>query len=258
MIMAEVRSIFQFIGTLGGINFFNSGGQTYARKSTSLTRERVMKDKAFAGARRTMSEFGAASAIAGGLRKSIPSLWSKFKEPHSHNILNRQFKKIINLGNGELGRRSFCLSQNKEMLSGLKLAGQRQRSQQANLEVNFSGQSDIILEVNKLTQDLPTGATHLKIHLAAVSFSDFFFDHKHDRYKPSNPQFHGLNSTNRTAHLPVDSLPASFVLNCTLPLPQQPTDVSIIIVVAISYSQEVNGILLPLQTGNAMEILKVL
>jgi len=62
--MAKQIGFVKVRGTIGGITFYKLNGGYYARRKTSLCKERVLRDAAFAGSRRSSVLFGAASKLA--------------------------------------------------------------------------------------------------------------------------------------------------------------------------------------------------
>jgi len=62
--MAKQTGIIKVRGTVGGITFYKLNGGYYARRKTSLDKERVLRDAVFAGSRRSSALFGTAAKIA--------------------------------------------------------------------------------------------------------------------------------------------------------------------------------------------------
>lgn len=61
-----------FTGTIGDITFYRWEDAIFARKKSSLTKERVLKDKAFAGLRKHASDMGQASKLASEVYRQLP------------------------------------------------------------------------------------------------------------------------------------------------------------------------------------------
>jgi len=70
--MAKQTGIIKVRGTVGGITFYKLNGDYYARKKTSLNKERVLRDVAFAGSRRSSGLFGTAAKIAKVIYRRLP------------------------------------------------------------------------------------------------------------------------------------------------------------------------------------------
>ena len=93
--MAKQTGIFKIIGTLGGITFYEMGGEFYARKKSSLDGKRVKKDPRF---RRTMEEaagFGKASAAARAVYWALPA---ELRVHGLYGILTGRMRKLMREG----------------------------------------------------------------------------------------------------------------------------------------------------------------
>jgi hypothetical protein len=66
-----VKGIF-FSGSMSNITFYEMDGIRYARKKSSLTRKRVLKDKKFEKTRQYASNFALASATASPVYRALP------------------------------------------------------------------------------------------------------------------------------------------------------------------------------------------
>lgn len=70
--MAKQIGFVKVRGTIGGITFYKLNGGYYARKKSSLSKERVLRDAAFAGSRRSSALFGTASKLAKIVYRRMP------------------------------------------------------------------------------------------------------------------------------------------------------------------------------------------
>ncbi len=71
--MARVQSGSNLVsGTIANVTFVKKGGRQYARKKSSLTGERVMKDKAFEKTRQYAGNFATAARIGSVIYKALP------------------------------------------------------------------------------------------------------------------------------------------------------------------------------------------
>lgn len=71
--MARVNGNINFTGTIGDICYYMWEGQLFARKKSSLTKDRVLKDKEFAGTRKHAGDMGRASKIASEIYRQLPA-----------------------------------------------------------------------------------------------------------------------------------------------------------------------------------------
>src|SRR5688572_33251175 len=70
--MAKLPEGIHFTGTVGNTCYYEMGNRTYARTKSSLTRKRVLKDKAFEKTRKHASDLGLASKIGSEIYKALP------------------------------------------------------------------------------------------------------------------------------------------------------------------------------------------
>ena len=70
--MARQTGIIKVRGTVGGITFYKLNGIYYARAKTSLSKERVQQDAAFARSRRSSAFFGTAAKLAKVVYRKLP------------------------------------------------------------------------------------------------------------------------------------------------------------------------------------------
>lgn len=70
--MARLGKDVHLTGTFDDVVFYQWEGRIFVRKKSSLTRERVLKDKAFAGLRKHAGDMGRASRIASEVYKLLP------------------------------------------------------------------------------------------------------------------------------------------------------------------------------------------
>jgi hypothetical protein len=71
--MARVSKEITFTGTIGDVCFYRWGDRIFARKKSSLTKERVLKDKKFAGLRKHAGDMGRASKLASEIYRQLPA-----------------------------------------------------------------------------------------------------------------------------------------------------------------------------------------
>jgi hypothetical protein len=70
--MAKLLSDILLSGTIGNITFYVRWRQTYMRKKSSLTAERVLEDAAFEKTRQYAKDLGLAARIASPVYKALP------------------------------------------------------------------------------------------------------------------------------------------------------------------------------------------
>ena len=70
--MARIDSGPVTSGTVGGATFYQMNGRQYVRAKSSLTRKRVLKDKAFENTRKCASDLGKAAQIGSVIYHALP------------------------------------------------------------------------------------------------------------------------------------------------------------------------------------------
>ena len=70
--MARIDSGPVTSGTVGGATFYQMNGKQYVRAKSSLTRKRVLKDKAFENTRKCAADLGKAAQIGSVIYQALP------------------------------------------------------------------------------------------------------------------------------------------------------------------------------------------
>jgi hypothetical protein len=121
-----------FTGTYGDICFYQVAGATFARKKSSLTRKRVLKDKEFEKTRKYAGDLGTASRIASAIYKTLPAdikgrwifraiagdaasmLYKGKSEAEVKTFLNNKYVGDINTAKQETSATTTTLSSTKK------------------------------------------------------------------------------------------------------------------------------------------------
>jgi len=263
--MAKNVGLIKISGKVGDLQFFNKDGKSYVGLTSNVSKERIKKDPAFKRTRENMAEFGGAAGVSKNIREFLIPLKSLF-EKNLHARFTSIIRLMINAGSGVRGKRAveFSLNQDELLKYELNVKSKVSEVMFATMEVTTNaGRNQAVLNVDEfLPLDyllIPEGATHYKIHLAALSVSNFEPQGVKSKYKPLNAAQHGLFEASSTAELSVDSL-ATGGLSLTVDLPGTPTldpEVSLFTFVGIEFLQEVNGTFYQFASNNAIRIEKV-
>jgi hypothetical protein len=81
--MARQTGPIYLSGTVGGVTFYRMGNGYFARRKTSMNKERFYSDKAFGRSRAAASVFGGASKIASQVNGMLP------REKQGHGVIGR-------------------------------------------------------------------------------------------------------------------------------------------------------------------------
>jgi len=263
--MAKNVGLIKISGKVGDLQFFNKDGNSYVGLKSGVSKERIEKDPVFKRTRENMAEFGGSAGVSKNIRDFLIPLKSLF-EKNLHARFTSLIRRMINLGSGARGKRRVEFSLNQEELTHYELNSKSKVSEiiYANMDIVPNAErNQAVLTIDEfLPSDyllIPEGATHYKVHLAALSISDFAPQGVKSSYKPLNTAQHGLLDMVSTAELTIDSAAAGGI-TLTVNLPGTPTlgtDVSLFTFIGIEFLQGVNGSFYQLASNNAIRIEKV-
>ncbi|HEX7414678.1 MAG TPA: hypothetical protein VF411_11595 [Bacteroidia bacterium] len=105
--MAKQKGIIPIIGTLGELTFVKTKDGYLVKTRTTLTKERIMKDPAFARTRENMTEFSEAAHDGKLLRTALHVYMANAKDGRVTSRLTKLMRAILKLDGGSIrGRRS--------------------------------------------------------------------------------------------------------------------------------------------------------
>jgi hypothetical protein len=260
--MAKNIGLIKISGKVGDLQFFKKGGKAYVGLASQISKDRIKKDPAFKRTRENMAEFGGAAAVSKAIRQQLIPLRGLF-EVGLHARMTSLVRLLINLGTGERGQRAVEFSQNKEELAGIELNKLSHISEIlfTPLEVTVNAdRNQMVLNIAEFLpsdyMNIPEGASHFRIHAAALALSDFAPGGVKNRYRPINSTQHGLFAVQTTAETSVMST-VTGGLSLTVDLPGAPTldaDVSLATFIGIEFLQNINGTYYQLASNNAIRI----
>lgn len=263
--MAKNIGLIKISGKVGDLQFFQKDGKTYVGLSSSVSKDRIMKDPAYQRTRENMSEFGASASISKAIREKLIPL-NGLIEKQLHTRLMKPLRALIDLGSGARGKRAAEFSLYGEEFEGLEL----NKSTTFSAVVLISGELTTNAERNQLVWvlpefmpidylQIPEGATHFRFHLAGLSLSDYAPVGPKNKYKATNAAQNGLFDLQMSTLLPVSDL-VTGGLTMTVDLPGAPTldsDVKLVAFVGIEFVQEINGLFYQFASNNAIRIEKL-
>ena len=238
------------VSFLAHITFYKSKDGYLAREKTSITKERIANDPAFARTRENGAEFGRAGAAGKVLRTALRSLLLNTADSRMLSRMTREMMKVIQADAiNERGMRNV-IDGEAELLEGFEF--------NVNSKLGTSLFAPFTTNIDRVSGELavsipsfvplnmvaaPSGATHFKLVSAGVEI-----DFENKTYVVA---FADINS------LPINSTPTAVVnishqvtANSTKPL---------FLVLGIEFYQEVNGNQYSLKNGafNALSLVKV-
>jgi len=263
--MAKNIGLIKISGKVGDLQFFKKDGKSYVGLTSSISKERILKDPAFKRTRENMAEFGGAAKVSKSIRQFLIPM-KKLIEKDLHQSMVKLVREVINDGAGVRGKRTVLFSANFDKVEGLELNKSSKVGEVlfASIDITSNAQRNQLTMTIKefLPSDYmltPEGATHFRIHVAGMALSNFAPVGPKVVYKPTNPTQHGIFSKTSSAELPIeDLLTGGLVLTTSLPnSPVLAADVSLVSFVAIEFVQEVNGVFYTLASNNAIRIEKL-
>lgn len=262
--MAKQKGYIDLEGTLGGLTFYKSGGQSIVKTKSAINRDRILKESNFKRTRENMSEFGGSAKVGKALRHGFAAIMPVMSDRRVVGRLTGLMKRINANGSGVRGKREFDILNNKELLEGFEFNKQQPFETifyapfaQPVLDANRSISTWIIPDFN--TDDYvhsPEGATHFKLVLASAVLSNFTYSNGLKEYQPTNPDENETNGLAFSPEIPLTGVVGSDTtlttdLGFTAPLPNT---VAVIVAIGIIFYQDINGTFYELASDNAMTI----
>jgi hypothetical protein len=260
--MAKNIGLIKISGKVGDLQFFQKDGKTYVGLTSSVSKDRILKDPAFKRTRENMAEFGAAATISKAIREKIIPL-SGLIEKNLHARLMAPLRALIDLGSGVRGKRMAEFSLYGEDLVGFELNKNTKMSEVMLITGDVVTNADRNQLVYTLPEfmpvdylQVPAGATHFRVYLAGLSLSDFGPVPPKNKYRATNAAQNGIFAVEASTLLSVDDL-VTGGLSLTVNLPGAPvldTDVKLVAFVGIEFVQEINGLFYQFASNNAIRI----
>ena len=260
--MAKNIGLIKISGKVGDLQFFQKDGKTYVGLTSSVSKDRIIKDPAFKRTRENMSEFGGAAGVSKSIREHLIPLRGLI-EKGLHTRLVQIIRYLINSGSGVRGKRAVEFSLNQSELAGYDLNASTKVSEVLHIGVQITAnaeRNELVLTVPEfLPADymlIPEGATHVRFILAGMALSDFAPIGPKNKYKETNAAQHGIFAAEVGTLLPVEQLVTGGV-SMTVNLPGAPvldSDVSLVAFLGVEFLQEVNGLVYSFASNNAIRI----
>ncbi|WP_411768233.1 hypothetical protein [Winogradskyella sp. A3E31] len=262
--MAKNRSYIDLEGTLGGLTFYRSGGQSIVKTKSAINKDRILKEANFKRTRENMSEFGGSAKVGKSLRHGFASIVSIMSDRTVTGRLTAVMKRINANGAGVRGKREFSILPNKGFLEGFEF------NKGLSLETVFYAPYSVpSLDANRSiatwtipdfnTSDYlhpPEGASHFRLVLACSVLSDFSYDNALKSYEPVEPNENEVSAISFSSEIPLGGLVGSDTtlvadLGFTAALP---ATVGVVVALGIIFYQDINGSFYELASDNAMSI----
>jgi len=249
--MAKYKSLFNVEGTLGEVTFYKNKDGYYIRNKGGVSKNRILKDPAFARTRENLSEFGSTATNGKQLRQAINSLMFDAKDSKVTSRLTKALSLVRNqdvtsargqrqvafglaTATGKNFLKGFDFNKNAVLNSVLK----------AQYSLNATTGEVIFTDLIPVHQvSAPIGATHVSLSCAFLNL-DIETDVKALQISP-------------VANLPLNAIATTVTL--TPPVPATGTGISFYFL-KVAFFQDINGIQYPLNNGayNALQLIEII
>jgi hypothetical protein len=247
--MAIQKGPNKMIGFIDGKTYYKMGNQYYVKNSSGPSRQKIWKDPAFKTVRENNHEFGACSSIGNSFRKSFGAIIDNFSDNRIACNITSLFSRVIHNGKGEHGSRSIEILSNKALFLNFQFKKAYSFDQVFkgcySLQVS-ADRRQVIFSVssnhNKYAIANNSSATHFKLILCVVCFSDHEFDLSSEKYLPIDPAIHRLCIISRSSLFTATDNIDGLVLEARLDMPfEPPFSTALFTCPAIEFYQEVAG-----------------
>jgi len=265
--MSKQIGVIKLDGAIGGIAFYQSGGQHLARVAHGPTKQQIATQPNFIRTRENNAEFGGSAHAAKALRSALSTTVHTMGDARITGRLTKLFREICAKdAAGIRGQRSISLSAYGASLVNFEF--NKGQSFDAVFNAPFTAshnadrnQGDIKTAsfLPSASINAPAGATHFRLIEAIGTVSDYGYDIAVHGYVPDAPDLNALGAVDAITVTPLDSaLPASFSLSAALAGAPVPTAaVSVIQCLGIEFYQHVGAGDYLLAQGNAMKVVAV-
>jgi hypothetical protein len=173
--MAQQDGIIQLRGTIDKLNFYRTGDGYKARKTTSVTKERIASDPRFERTRENMDAFSKAGTAGKLLRNALRPIAKNASDGRVTSRLSKQMAKVIKADVTNPRGKKNVLDGETELLTGFefnargKLTGTLFVPYEAVID-RVSGTAQVKLPpfVPKKMIASPAEATHFQLNMAGV------------------------------------------------------------------------------------------
>jgi hypothetical protein len=264
-VMSKQLSIIKLQGTIDDITFYQMYGRYFAKKATSLNKNKILNSPNFLRTRENCHEFGGCGTAVKSLRGGFAEIIKSMADSLATGRLVKIFKQINILADGIRGERPINLSEHKEMLQGFEF------NAKSHFSTIFVAPYSIVDTPDRTSTTVtiapfnaanyvkaPQGATHFRLISSLAVISDFQYNNISKKYYPEDPDNDQKNNTVISDYFSVnDDIPAPVILTATLPgAPVLPANVTVINALGIEFYQQINLDYYLFAQDNCMMIVK--
>ncbi|WP_166963667.1 hypothetical protein [Yeosuana marina] len=249
--MAKYKSLFNVEGTLGEVTFYKGENGYFIRSKGGVSKNRILKDPAFARTRENLSEFGSTATSGKQLRKAIHGILADAKDSRTSSRLTQVLSKVINEDLTSVrGQRNVAIglatAQEKSLLKGFNF--NKRANLNSVLKASYTldtatGEVSISNFIPNQQLAIPESATHVSMSCAFLNL-DLSSDMADLQVSPvTNLLLNSISSTiNLTPQEPATGTGQSFYF------------------LKVTFFQDINEIQYPLNNGayNALQLIEIL
>jgi hypothetical protein len=260
--MAKQKGPNKMTGFIDGKIYYEMNGQFYIRNSSAPSKKKLKKNPAYKTVRENYSEFGVASSVGACFRKAFGSVLDTVSDSHLTGQVTKLFADLIHHGKGEHGTRSIEILANKHLVCGFEF--------KENIKFDSVFKAPISIASKKSRKEVSlnvpafpvksgiakvSGATHYRMVLCLVTFSDYLYEANNKKYEPLEPS---LNKLCVSAYSEFNSMNAdgeALTLNAKLNIKSAlPSSLALVVCVGVEFYQEAAGKMYILESMCCMKI----
>lgn len=266
--MAIQKGHVKYVGTLGEIRHFKIKGlpDYFAGLKGGPTKEQVKNDPVFERTRENMNEFAGCAKAGTSVRTAFSSLLTTMADSRLTGRLTSIMKKINLEDQTEArGYRAILITAQPQYLQQVVF------DQSVNFDSVVTAPYTVshVAARNEATLDVPSfnpaaslvapaGATHFRLINAIGVISDFAYNANTNSYEPIDATNNEKGIVAYSSYLPIDSAASAQSLVATLAgSPTLGTDVSVMQVIGIEFSQKVGPNYYPFSSGNSLKMVEI-
>ena len=266
--MAIQKGHIKYVGTLGEVRHFKIKGlpEYYAGLKGGPSDDQVKNDPVFERTRENMNEFAGCAKAGKSVRTAFSSLVAQMADSQLTGRLTSIMKKINLEDQTEArGYRAILITAQPQYLQGLAF------DQSTNFDSVITAPYSVsdVTARNEATLTVPAfnpvgsitapaGATHFRLITAIGVISDFAYNDQTGTYEPIDATNNEKSIVAYSSYLPLDSAAAAQSVVATLAGgPTLGTDVSVMQVVGIEFSQKVGSNYYPFSSGNCLKMVEI-
>lgn len=249
-------------GFIDGKIHYEMNGVHYVRNPSAPSKSKINNDPAFIAQKINSRKFGAASAMGTVFKKSFEPFLDNLSDKGLHNRICSLFNQMIQRDQEMGGVKSINIRDNRDLFQDFQF---KEGIDFDNLIwVRYALEADeerksikLVIpsfKAKNLISEVP-GATHFKIILSVLIFSDYIFDVDKNKYLPENPDINRYTANVFSDLIPLKGTINPIALTAQLNINNViPETVSLVSCIGIEFYQQAGGKPYLLEMKSCMKI----